>query len=389
MRAAYFDCFSGASGDMILGSLLDAGLPLDDLQQDVRSLGLNGVKVCATEAERGGIRGTRVEVIAEGAEASHRRLRDIVALIEASRLPDRAKSDASRVFRRLAEVEADVHGTTPDAVHFHEVGAVDSIVDIVGACAALARMRIDQVCFSRLAVGRGFVDCAHGRLPVPAPATARLIEGFEVAHGVADGELLTPTGAAILTTLGQQTRPVMRSSAVGYGTGRRDRSALPNLLRVWVGDVSEPAEADEVWVLETNLDDCTPEVIGHALDCVWEAGALDVFVTPVQMKKGRPGSKVTVVAAADRIGQIEDVLFGETPTFGVRRHPVMRSKLAREAREVETPYGKVRVKVGRRGGRAVTCEPEYEDCRRAAAAWGVSLRQVMERAKQGASDLLS
>ena len=387
MRVAYFDCFSGASGDMVLGALLDAGLSMDALRRDVGAFGLPGVEIAAEKTTRCGVAGTSFQVMDGSAAAHSRKLRDILDLIGAAELPDRVRADATRVFNRLAEVEAAIHGVSPEAVHFHELGAVDSVVDIVGAAAGLARLEIDQVLFSRLSVGRGYLECAHGRLPAPAPATAKLIEGFQVSYGVAEGEMLTPTGAAILTTLGQQAEPEeLCPSATGYGAGRRDRESLPNLLRVTIGDSVGAAPSDVVWVLETNLDDCSPEVIGYALDRIWAAGALDVFATPIQMKKSRPGVKVTAIVPRGRVSAVEDVLFRETSTFGVRRYEVQRSTLQREIRTVGTPYGQARVKMGIRGGRAIACEPEYEDCRRIAEAKGLALREVMAHVKRVAEE---
>ena len=240
--------------------------------------------------------------------------------------------------------------------------------------------------FSRLAVGRGHVDCDHGRLPVPAPATSRLIEGLDVEGGVAEGELLTPTGAAILTTLGAQSpMPAMRADAVGYGAGARDREGMPNLLRVWIGETVDAAEADAVWVMETNVDDCSGEVLGYAMDRLLAEGALDVFATPIQMKKSRPGVRLTVIAEPTRFEALAEVLFRETPTFGFRYHEVRRAKLAREIVTVDTPYGAVQVKVGRRGARVLTREPEYEGCRRIAEREGIPLRDVMRAARERAA----
>ena len=393
MRVAYFDCFSGASGDMILGALLHAGLEIEALSRDIAALGLPGVAVRAEQTTRSGIAGTLCHVDTprhghDGAPHAHcRNLSDILALIAAADLAERVKRDASRVFERLAEVEAAVHGASVESVHFHEVGAEDSIVDIVGAAAGLARLGIDRVVFSRLSVGRGHVDCAHGRLPVPAPATERLIEGLEVEWGVAEGELLTPTGAAILTTLGEQTAaPPMRTVSVGYGAGRRELDRQPNLLRVCVGEAAPPAESDAVWMLETNLDDSSAEVVGYALERALAEGALDAFATPIQMKKSRPGVRITLIAERDRVEALEDLLFQETSTFGVRRHLVSRTKLSRDTIEVETPYGPARVKTGRRGDRIITVEPEYEDCRRIAEEKGIPLREVMRMVRRLADE---
>ena len=390
MRLAWFDCFSGASGDMILGALLDAGLDLEALRADVAALGLGNVSLRREQVARAGIAGTRLHVeVAHGHDHGHshgRHLGDILDLIASADLPERVKEHASRVFRRLGEAEAAVHGSDVESVHFHEVGAEDAIVDICGAAAGLARLGVDEVRFSRLAVGRGYVDCAHGRLPVPAPATTRLIQGCEIEAGVAEGELLTPTGAAILTTLGEQTAmPSMRATATGYGAGAREREGIPNLLRVWLGETADPAEADVVWVMETNVDDCSGEVLGHAMERLLAEGALDVFATPIQMKKSRPGVRLTVIAEPARLDALAEVLFRETSTFGVRYHEVRRTKLAREIVTVPTPHGPVRVKLGRRAGQVLTREPEYEDCRRLAQTTGLPLREIMRLARASAA----
>jgi len=383
MRLARFDCFSGASGDMILGAMLDAGLSLELLREDIARLGLPHVEIHSEKVTRAGLAGTHVRVAGSDSDHGHRHLGDILELIRSAKLPERVRSDAECVFHRLAEAEARVHNIGKDEVHFHEVGAVDSIADIVGAAIGLARLEVDRVFFSRLAVGRGYVNCAHGRLPVPAPATARLIEGYEVEYDVAEGELLTPTGAAILTTLGEQARsPAMRVEAIGYGAGAHDREELPNLLRLTLGETVGTDEADRVWVVETNLDDCSPEVVGFAADRARETGALDVFLTPIQMKKSRPGVKLTAIVGADRLEEVEAILFQETSTFGIRRYEASRSKLSRCLESVDTPFGSMRVKVGRRGGRVLLCEPEYEDCRRVAVEKKMPLREVMQRVRE-------
>jgi hypothetical protein len=304
-------------------------------------------------------------------------------------LPGRAAEWATAVFRRLAEAEARVHGTTPQEVHFHEVGAVDSIVDIVGVCAGLALLGVERVQAGPLPMGSGYIDMAHGRLPVPAPAVVELMRGVATRACDEVGELTTPTGAAILVTLAERFGPMppMTVEAVGYGAGARQGERVPNLVRVVLGRPCEaapgqsPEESDTVWLLEANLDDATGETLGAATRRLFAAGALDVWLVPVTMKKGRPGVILSCLADDAAVAEVEETIFRETTTFGVRRTRVQRSKLARELVEVATPMGAVRVKVGRRGGRVVTALPEYEDCLRVAEAAGVPFREVYEAAR--------
>ena len=391
MKIGWFDCFSGAGGDMILGALLDAGLPLDALRKALAALDLSGVRVEAERARRGGLAGTRFRVIVGSGDAGHhpphRGLPDILGLIERSTLDDQVKERASAAFKRLAEAEAAVHGTTVEDVCFHEVGALDAVVDIVGAVAGLKLLQIERVYLSTFRLGSGVVDCAHGRLPVPAPATTELLRGFASEPAGVEGELLTPTAAAVLTTVGEQRpRPPARIERVGYGVGTQDRPTLPNLLRFSIGWVCEAAEADEAWVLETNIDDSTPEVIGYLYDQLFAVGALDVFTCPAQMKKSRPGVLLSVIAAEPAVPAIEQTLFDETSTFGVRRYRVQRRKLTRVMRRLDTPYGPVRMKVGTLDGRVRTVSPEYEDCRALAEQQGVPLSDVLDAATRAARE---
>ncbi len=309
-------------------------------------------------------------------------------MIENSSLPERVKRDSIRIFTRLAEAEAAVHNTSVEEVHFHEVGALDAIADVVGSVCALERLRVERIFFSTLITGGGTVTAAHGTLPVPAPATARLIEGFRCAAGSVEAELLTPTGAAILTTLGEQAPPpAMRVTGSGYGAGDAEFEGAPNVLRAMLGEADSAAESDTVWLVEANLDDCTPEVCGYAIERLIEAGALDAFAVPIQMKKTRPGLLLRAIVEPADLPKIERVFFRETTTFGVRRMRMDRSKLARESVTVETEWGAVRVKIGRRQGEVVTVSPEYEDCRRIALENDLPLRDVMRAAAAAAMKL--
>lgn len=387
-RIAYFDCFSGAAGDMTLGALVDAGLPIAALSDGLDKLVPGAVELQAEKVTRGVIRATKVRVITrEGARHESRGLARIRDMIRRSALSESVKARAIRIFTRLADAEASVHGTAVEAVQFHEVGALDAIADIVGAAVGIEQLGIESVFFSTLRLGSGTVVSAHGTLPVPAPATVKLVAGLRSELGPVDEELLTPTGAAILTTLGkQQLPPPMNIAKIGYGAGDRDIAGLPNVLRVLIGDTADEKTSDTVWVLEANLDDSTPEICGYAIERLLAAGALDAYVVPIQMKKSRPAWMVCAIVGEDLLGKVEGVFFSETTTFGVRRHRVDRTKLQPEVCSVDTEYGPVRVKVGSRSGRFLVVSPEFEDCRRIADELAVPLREVFELARRAFSD---
>lgn len=391
MRIGYLDCFSGVSGDMCLGALVDAGVPLDAIEAALRSLPMEGYALSARPVARGGIGATLVEVTLDGAESQpHRGLDDVLEIIRSGSLPADVVERSAAVFRRLAEAEARVHRTDVQSVHFHEVGAVDAICDVVGTVVGLRELGVEALAFSTVMLGGGTVKAAHGVLPVPAPATAELLKGVPAAGGPVDCELTTPTGAAILTAFGEPAAawPAMSVEAIGYGAGGRNLEELPNVLRLAVGDAPPGAEveSDVVWVLETNLDDATGEEVGYCAEKLLEGGALDAFVEPVQMKKGRPGVRLTVLCAPEALRTMEGLLWRHTSTLGVRRCLWQRSKLRREERRVTTPWGEVRVKVAYLGDEAVRCEPEYEDCRAIADANGLPLREVRRAARRAAED---
>jgi len=391
MRCIYFDCSSGASGDMIVGALLDAGLPLKTLREELGRLQLPGYRVKAARVKRRGIAGTKFDVVIETRRHEHRRLKDVLDIVRRSTLSERVQQDVERVFRRLAQAEAFVHGTTAEEATFHEVGAVDSIVDVVGAVVGLEQLDIAQVAVSALATGSGFVECEHGRFPVPAPAVAELLKGFPITSGEIEMELTTPTGAAVLTTLGGHfgKMPSMTVESVGYGAGARDPAEMPNLLRVVIGETPVRAESDRVWVLETNIDDMSSELFEVLFERLFAAGALDVFTTAIQMKKGRPAVKLSVLAPEELRSRAEEIIFRETTTFGIRAYEVERRKLERQSVRVRTKFGEVRVKLGRLGGELLTASPEYEDCRRAAARGGIALKEVYEEARRAAHEVTS
>ncbi len=389
MKVGYFDCFSGASGDMILGALLDVGLPIEDLRAGIDALSVPGIDLKAHKERRGAFTGTRVEVIAQEGPHPHRHLADLLGLVERSALPEPVKATAARIFTRLGQAEATVHGLPVERVHFHEVGALDSIADIVGAAYGVSRLGLDRIACSPLNLGSGWVRGAHGAMPVPAPGTAELLRGIPAYGSAIPFELTTPTGAAVLSTLATAFGPMpeMTIAAVGYGVGGRELQDQPNLLRLLVGEAAADLERDRIRVIEANIDDMSPELYEPLMEALFAAGAYDVSLAPLLMKKSRPGTLLTVLApeeAAERCA--ECVLRGST-TFGVRLTTAERRKLRRWHVEVETPYGRIRVKCGGLGGAAWTLAPEYEDCRRIAAERGVPVREVFEAAR-GAAEVL-
>jgi len=380
LRIAYFDCFSGISGDMTLGALVDAGVDPQAIQSAVASLGLP-CELSFENVKRGGFRATYARVNAP-VEHAHRYLHHIESLIEKSSLSPRQKDLASRIFQRLGEAEATVHGLDIKRVHFHEVGAVDSIVDIVGAAVGLDLLGAERIESSPVPPGLGSIKASHGRMALPAPATAELLKGVPLAESVVEMELTTPTGAAILTTVVDRFGPIpaMTIESIGRGAGTKDLPVQANILRLMVGEIVLPVASDRIWVLETNLDDLPGEIVGYTTELLLKHGALDTFLTPIQMKKNRPGVMVTVLCDEEKIEPLEEILFRETTTLGIRRYPVSRHKLRREATQVETAYGTVRGKLGWRDERPPVFSPEHDDCARVAREQGVPLRSVYEAA---------
>lgn len=389
MKVAYFDCPSGAAGDMILGALVDAGLPLEDLRRELDTLALGGFVLTAREVSKGGFRATKVEVeIDASRDHPHRTLADIVAILDASGLDRGVKERARRVFTRLAEAEARAHGTTPDTVRFHDVGAVDAIVDVTGSVAGLTLLGVEAVHVSALPLGGGFAQGPHGRIPVPAPGTAELLRGFPVTDTGVHAELVTPTGAAILTTLGRPGFPAMTVTAVGYGAGTRDFPETPNVLRCLVGEASAPESAETILQLETTIDDMSPQLYEPLVERLFETGALDVVLTPVIMKRGRPGIVVTCLCVPDRRDDLSRVLFEESTTIGVRWSEWRRTPLAREIVTLATSYGAIPFKVSRLEGRVVTVTPEFSDVVRIAREKSLPVREVLEQARAAGRRLL-
>jgi uncharacterized protein (TIGR00299 family) protein len=376
-RVAYLDCFSGISGDMLLGALVDAGLSLDALRGELAKVPLAGYRLESAKVQRASIAATKVDVTLEEAAQPHRRLPDILSLIDTSALPDEDKERGATVFRLLADAEAQVHGVDADAVDFHEVGAVDAIVDVLGAIAGTRLLGIETLYCSPLPAGGGSVRAQHGVLPVPAPATLALLANANapIAAGPdADVELVTPTGAAIVCALARFERPAMTIESVGYGAGGRDPDERPNVLRLWLGEAL--ARTGTMLLIETNIDDMSPELFGYAQERLFEAGAADVWLTAVQMKKNRPGVLVSVLCAREREDAVVRTLLRETSTLGVRVREVARHEAEREIVEFESSLGPAQVKVKRLPGEPPTVSPEYEVCARLAREHDLPLQEV-------------
>jgi len=422
-RLLYFDCFSGISGDMVLGALLDAGLPLDDLKRALGSLAVSGYDVSTSRVLRAGVSATKFNVIEHGhdhahvhdsgshsheghehphaasehshAEAGraggaggsghpHRHLKGIFSLIDQSALSPAGRDRAKAMFQRLAEAEAAIHQMPVEKVHLHEVGALDSIIDIVGTVFALEWVGADRIVCSPLNVGGGTVRSAHGLFPVPAPATVRLLGDAPIYSGPIQKELVTPTGALIATSYAGAFGPIpaMAVETVGYGAGERDNPDTPNVLRVLIGRAADTPAAERVVVIECEIDDMNPQLFGVAMERLYAAGALEVFYVPVQMKKNRPGTLLTVVAPPELRARLADVIFRETTTIGLRHYEVERECLRREMINVSTPIGTVRFKLAWRDGRVINAVPEFEDCARLAAEHNLSVKDVQAIAAQ-------
>lgn len=390
MNILYYDCFAGISGDMHLAALLDLGVDYDELVLGLDKLGVDGYGVQAQRASRKGITGTQVRVVVDPKQPHHRNLRQIEALIGNSLLADAVQARAITVFRRLAEAEARIHDTSPDRIHFHEVGALDAIVDIVGGAIALEWLNVDRVLCSPVELGSGVAHCEHGVLPVPAPATLELLKGVPVRLGAVPFEATTPTGAALLATFVDEfvERPAFSVNRIGYGVGHRD-GPIPNVLRVCLGEQAEAEEQGELWMLECNIDDMNPEYYDHVLDRLLAAGALDAWLTPVQMKKNRPGTLLSVLCPPPLALRLRELLFIETTTLGVREHPVQRTALIREVLSVMTRYGEVAVKIAYFQGRLLRSKPEYEDCKRLALEQGIPLHAVYAEAQAALNSLIA
>jgi pyridinium-3,5-bisthiocarboxylic acid mononucleotide nickel chelatase len=402
-RTAYFDCFSGASGDMVLGAVLDLGLPIEELRSALGSLALEVGSISADRVLRSGVSATKFRLAGpssvdheahhdqshhdhhhhghhrhEQHHHDHHSLKEIAAAIERSALSRDGKDRAIQLFRRLADAEAAVHDVPVEQIHLHEVGALDSVVDIAGAVFALDWLGASNIVSSPVNVGSGLVQCAHGTFPVPAPATARLLEGVPVYAGAVQTELTTPTGALLITSYAKSfgPLPMMRIDRIGYGAGDKDFKGHPNVFRLVVGEGDTSALAEAIVTVECEIDDMNPQLFGPLMERLYAAGALDVFYSAVQMKKNRPGTLVTVIAHPDRRHDIAGVLFAETTTIGVRYREMVRECLEREWETLETSVGKIRFKVARRGGKVLNAAPEFDDCVRAAVERGLPVKAV-------------
>ena len=393
MKIAYFDCFSGASGDMILGALLDAGLDLTHLKQELAKLGLSHYAIDKAAVVKNGISGSQalVNVIQDHHRHHHRHLADITAIIASSTLDAAIKTKSLKIFNRLAAAEAKVHQTAVDQIHFHEVGAMDAIIDVVGAVIGLHALQIDTIICSALHVGCGTVECAHGTLPVPAPATAELVRGKPIYSTGVEGELLTPTGAAILTTLASQFGPLpaMTVDRIGHGAGTADRS-IANMLRLFIGSASPDEgtfQTEQTATIETTIDDMNPQLYDYLMETMLKLGVLDIFFTPVQMKKNRPGTLVTILCRPEMVPALSDFLFRETTTIGLRWRIDNRYTLQRDFVTVKTRFGEITCKAATLGDERINVTPEYDDCRRVAIEQHVPLKTVLEEARAQALTL--
>ena len=387
MKTLYFDCFAGASGDMILGALIGVGVDERALVEQLKLLGVGGWQIDFERVDRSGINATYARV-RTAHEHAHRHLADILKIIYDSNLNDRVKDRAARIFSRLAEAESRVHNQPVEKIHFHEVGALDAIIDICGAAIGFDLLGVERFVCSPLRVGTGTAEMAHGRFPIPPPAVAELLKGKPIYAGDIEGEFVTPTGAAIITTVCTEfgPMPAMRVAANGYGAGTREHKHFPNVLRLFLGETeaAEVQDDESLLMIETNVDDMSPQLVGHVMELALELGALDCFLTPVHMKKNRPGMLISILCRPGDREKFLQMLFAETTTIGARSYEVLRRALARETVRVETQFGPIDVKVARIRNQlngAVNAMPEFEQCREAARQAGVAVREVQEAAR--------
>src|SRR4030043_417889 len=383
MRIAYFDCFSGASGDMILGALIDAGLSPQRLRQELKKLRIPTVHLRAEKVLKRGLAATQVTVEGRNEKKSHRNLKEMLRIIERSSVEADVKEKSREIFERIASVEGKIHRMPKEEVHFHELGGLDSIVDVVGSVWGIRHVGIEKIYVSKVNVGGGFVKCEHGILPVPAPATLSLMEGKPIYSSGVERELFTPTGAAILSTLGSEfgSMPLINIERIGHGAGRDDLPH-PNLLRLIIGTSESTSGKERVVVIETNIDDMNPQFYDYLIEKLLDMVVLEVFITPILMKKSRPGHLLTVICHSEKLLSVTDFLLRETTTLGLRWREEERAKAEREVRDLQTKYGKIHLKLGKWGGNIVNISPEYEDCKRLALETRVPLKDIFEEAKR-------
>ncbi|MBI5199347.1 MAG: nickel pincer cofactor biosynthesis protein LarC [Nitrospirae bacterium] len=385
---AYFDCFSGISGDMILGAMVDAGIPLNRLRRELSKMNLSGYKLKEREVKRAGIRGTKVDVLISSKfkVQSSKRWKDIEGIVKRSSLSAEIKEKGLKIMRRLFEAEGNVHGESPEKVHLHELGAMDCIIDVFGAIIGMNLLNLEKIYSSPLNLGSGFITAEHGDLPVPAPATAEILKGIPTYSTGISYELTTPTGAAIIAAISDDfiSLPPFKIEKIGYGAGSKDIKGHPNVLRLFIGEDGMDYDKDEVVVVETNIDDMNPQIYEHLIERLLEEGALDAYITPIMMKKNRPANLLTILSGKKIMGVLINTLFKETTTFGVRFHSVSRYKLSKKIEKVKTKYGTINVKVGLRGDDIISITPEYEDCRVIAKKKKLPLRTILEEVKRKA-----
>ncbi len=381
MEIAYFDCFSGISGDMILGSLIDLGLDIEYLKNEFKKINLSGYEINAEKIKKRDISCIKVNITVKDKQ-KYRSLKEINALIDKSELNPEVKKKSKDIFLKLAKAESKVHNIDIDKIHFHEIGAIDSILDIIGAVIGLDKLNLKKIYCSTIPVGRGFVKSAHGKLPIPAPATSELLKGIPTYSTKVEGELVTPTGAAIISSLTENfgEMPLMKIEKIGYGAGKSDFDH-PNLLRIFVGESLEKYDTDTVNVIELNIDDMNPEHYEVVFEKLLKNGALDVYLTNIQMKKNRPGIKLSIISPLEITNELTDIIFNETTTFGLRIYKTNRKKLFVEKEKVETKYGEITIKIGKTKDEIKLISPEYEDCKKLAQENNVSLKEIYELAK--------
>jgi len=383
MRIGYFDCFSGASGDMILGALIDAGLSPQRLREELKKLRIPTVHLKAEKVLKAGLAATQVTVEGRNEKRSHRNLKEILRIVERSGVETDVKEKSGEIFERIASVEGKIHRMPMEEIHFHELGGLDSIVDIVGSVWGIRQLGIEKIYVSKVNVGGGFVKCEHGILPVPAPATLSLMEGKPIYSSGVERELFTPTGAAILTTLGSEfgSMPLINVERIGHGAGRDDL-AHPNLLRLIIGTSVSTSGKERVVVIETNIDDMNPQFYDYVMEKLFAIEVLEVFITPVLMKKNRPGHLLTVICPSEKLPSVTEFLLRETTTLGLRWHEEERAKTDREILPLKTKHGRIRFKLARWEGKVVNLSPEYEDCKRLALEKRVPLKEIFEEARK-------
>ena len=392
-RVIYFDCFSGISGDMILGSLVDLGVDIQTIREGLEGLCVQDYKLKSRRVKRNGISATKVNVVLEhSSKKKHHHSRsftDIRNLIKKSQLPEKVKSDSIEIFHTIGKIEAQIHRTTLNKIHFHELGSIDSIVDITGGVLGLSLLNVDSIYSSPLNTGEGVVKCEHGMLPVPAPATLKLLRGIPCYSNGTKKELTTPTGAAMIRHFAEEFRsmPNIHILEAGYGAGKYELKEIPNLLRAVLGEIKESTESKSMKVIETNIDDMNPEFYEHVMGELFKAGAVDVFYTPIYMKKNRPGILLTVLIPCENYDSAIRIILTETSTFGIRYYDVDRTVLAREEKSVKTSFGKVRVKIGFLDGEMLRTSPEYDDCRRIASRKKIPVKKVYEEVLRLTADL--